>query len=95
MNSLAGKLQNRNGKKRENNVLPKSPSGGPVSGSAPVGFKNSKLWVSKNRGSDKKLQKTVLGYAGSGTNRKNDHQVNKILLKSNIFNSKFLFISTS
>ena len=73
LSSLPGtKLQSR-GKKREN-VLPKSPSAGIPTGSVPAGSKNQKPWLPKQKGPDKKQQRTC-GVVGSGTNRKNYHQV--------------------
>lgn len=74
LSSLPGtKLQSR-GKKREN-VLPKSPSAGIPTGSVPAGSKNQKPWLPKQKGPDKKQQRAC-GLVGSGTNRKNYHQVN-------------------
>lgn len=75
LGSSNGKLQNRNGKKRENNVVPKSTSGGASAGPSTVGFKNPKPCLPKPKGSDKKQQRTNVGFAGSGAHRKNDHQV--------------------
>ena len=74
LSSLPGtKLQNRGGKKREN-VLPKSPSASISTGSVPAGSKNQKAWLPKQKGADKRQQKTS-GLVGSGPNRKNYHQV--------------------
>ena len=89
MNSLAGKLQNRNGKKRENNVVPKSAAVS-LPGPVPTGFKNQKPWLPKQKGSDKRQQKNV-GFTGSGTNRKNGYQVNfHILLSFDMFTIIFV-----
>ncbi|XP_045023573.1 RING finger protein 10-like [Daphnia magna] len=69
LSSVTGpKLQNRSVKKREN-VLPKTPSLAVSSGS-----KNQKPWLSKQKGPDKRQQRNG-GFAGSGIDRKNYHQV--------------------
>ncbi|XP_046463369.1 RING finger protein 10-like [Daphnia pulex] len=74
LSSLTGtKYQNRSGKKREN-VLPKSPSASISTGPVPTGSKNQKPWLPKQKGPDKRQQRTG-GLVGSGTNRKNYHQV--------------------
>ena len=76
LNSLAGKLQNRNGKKRENSVVPKSGVGA-LTGPVPAGFKNQKPWLSKQKGQQRTAEKQQrnAGFTGSGTHRKNDYQV--------------------
>lgn len=72
LSSVTGpKLQNRSVKKREN-VLPKTPSLAVSSGS-----KNQKPWLSKQKGPDKRQQRNG-GFAGSGIDRKNYHQVESI-----------------
>lgn len=75
--STGGKSQNKNGRKRENYTTASwnVGVGNNLSGPNLPATKNSKSWQGKQKGSDRRQQKTKVGFGGSGTNRKTDSEV--------------------
>ena len=77
--TVVGKVQNRNGKKREAAVAAWNP---PFSGAPPVGSKSQQRSCppSKQKGPEKQRQRSRAVGGGYGAQHQNDYQVNLILL---------------